>query len=352
MVLHNPNNWHWVNKDVAAWAREHVERQLKSISVEANGASATVDQVLTFDGDVDVSQRKGKVMTLFDVKLVLEYSGTTTDGKDVRGTITVPEVAHDTAEDEYVFEIDAYSDEPAKQPVKDLVRKEMVPQLRKQLVQLAPAIIAEHGKDLQHAANSNPSSGVATPADAGPSGCAKLGEKQPAAAAKSTSGGKGETLVNVTTVTDTEEFRTTAAELFRTFTDPQRIAAFTRSPPKVFEGAKKGGRFEIFGGNVSGDFVELEDPSRIVQRWRLSQWPAGHHSTLQITFDQNDQDGVTVMRVKWDGVPVGQEEVTRRNWGEYYVVRFARRPAPPAPSVLPFFSEPSCRHGSSWARGR
>ena len=125
MVLHNPNNWHWVNKDVAAWAREHVERQLKSISVEANGASATVDQVLTFDGDVDVSQRKGKVMTLFDVKLVLEYSGasfetrgarrgavrltgrlpptgTTTDGKDVRGTITVPEVAHDTAEDEYV----------------------------------------------------------------------------------------------------------------------------------------------------------------------------------------------------------------------------------------------------------
>jgi activator of HSP90 ATPase len=27
------------------------------------------------DGDVDVSQRKGKVITLFDVKLSLEYSG-------------------------------------------------------------------------------------------------------------------------------------------------------------------------------------------------------------------------------------------------------------------------------------
>jgi len=27
------------------------------------------------DGDVDVSQRKGKVITLFDVKLKLEYSG-------------------------------------------------------------------------------------------------------------------------------------------------------------------------------------------------------------------------------------------------------------------------------------
>jgi activator of HSP90 ATPase len=27
------------------------------------------------DGDVDVSQRKGKVITIFDVKLQLEYEG-------------------------------------------------------------------------------------------------------------------------------------------------------------------------------------------------------------------------------------------------------------------------------------
>ena len=27
------------------------------------------------DGDVDVSQRKGKVITIYDIKLVLEYSG-------------------------------------------------------------------------------------------------------------------------------------------------------------------------------------------------------------------------------------------------------------------------------------
>ena len=84
MVLHNPNNWHWVNKDVAAWAREHVEKQLKAISVEADGASAKVDQVLTFDGDVDVSQRKGKVITLFDVKLVLEYNGASSETSRAR----------------------------------------------------------------------------------------------------------------------------------------------------------------------------------------------------------------------------------------------------------------------------
>lgn len=135
-------------------------------------------------------------------------------------------------------------------------------------------------------------------------------------AAAQQSGGK---LVNTTTVTESEEFRTTAAELYQTFTDPQRLAAFTRAPPKVFEGAKVGGRFELFGGNVSGEYLELEEPAKIVQSWRLDQWPAGHYSRLQIEFDQNDVDSVTVMRVTWSGVPVGQEEVTKRNWDEYYV---------------------------------
>ncbi|KFY07804.1 hypothetical protein V492_06802, partial [Pseudogymnoascus sp. VKM F-4246] len=139
-----------------------------------------------------------------------------------------------------------------------------------------------------------------------------------AAAAPTTASNKTSN-VNTTTVTASEEFRTTAAELYATFTDPARIAAFTRAQPRKFEGAKVGGKFEIFGGNVSGAYEALEEPRRIVQSWRLDQWPAGHFSTLELVFDQNDVDGVTVMRVEWKGVPVGQEEVTRRNWNEYYV---------------------------------
>jgi activator of HSP90 ATPase len=125
--------------------------------------------------------------------------------------------------------------------------------------------------------------------------------------------------VNTTTVTNTEEFRAPASEVYKTFTDPQRITAFTRAAPKLWEGAKKGGKFELFGGNVSGEYLELEEPTKIVQSWRLEQWPKDHYSRLEICLDQNDVDNVTVMRVTWTGVPVGQEDVTKRNWGEYYV---------------------------------
>ncbi|KAG9386894.1 hsp90 co-chaperone aha1 [Pyrenophora tritici-repentis] len=102
MVLHNPNNWHWVNKDVSGWTREYLDKELTQISAEQDGVTAKIDKVVSMDGDVDVSQRKGKVITIFDVRLKLEYSGKNKEGEEASGTITVPEVAHDTEEDEYV----------------------------------------------------------------------------------------------------------------------------------------------------------------------------------------------------------------------------------------------------------
>ncbi|KAK4135016.1 hypothetical protein BT67DRAFT_433810 [Trichocladium antarcticum] len=312
MVLHNPNNWHWVNKDVSPWAKQWFEDNLTKLEAKEGDVTAKISKVVSMDGDCDVAQRKGKVITIFDVKLTLEYTGSTAEDDDVSGTITVPEVSHELTEDEFVFDIDVHADSKEKQAVKDLVRSKLLPQLRGEFVKLQPAMIAEHGKDLQHAPGSNPSSGFSTPKYHPPTGAAV--KEAPTSSAQTKTG----RVINTTTVTDNEEFRTTAAELYQTFTDPQRLAAFTRAPPKVFEGAKQGGKFELFDGNVTGEYLELQEPTKIVQSWRLNQWPAGHYSKLQIEFDQNDVDSVTVMRVEWTGVPVGQEEVTKRNWLEYY----------------------------------
>ncbi|KAL6866646.1 activator of Hsp90 ATPase [Trichoderma novae-zelandiae] len=312
MVLHNPNNWHWVNKDASAWTKDWFGETLTKLEAEDGDVKARITKVQSMSGDVDVSQRKGKVITIFDVKLVLEYTGSTADIDEVSGNITIPEIAHDTDEDDYVFEIDIFSESKEKQPVKDLVRSQLVPQLRKEFQKLGDALITEHAKDIQHAPGSNPSSGFSTPRT--------LPQATSKAAAQTTSSHTSSSgIVNTVTVRDDQEFRTTAEELYQTFVDPQRLAAFTRAPPKVFEGAKPGGKFELFDGNVSGEYLELEKPKKIVQSWRLNQWPAGHYSKLNIEFDQNDVDHVTVMRVTWEGVPVGQEDVTRRNWGEYYV---------------------------------
>jgi activator of HSP90 ATPase len=209
-----------------------------------------------------------------------------------------------------------HSPSPPKESVKELVRKSIVPQLRKSLHELRPALIAEHGKDIQHAPGSGPSSGVATPVNRTASSTvaqsfAKLRASTPTTNAISH--------VNTAKVTSSAEFRTTAAELFTTFTDPGRLAAFTRSPPSPFEGAKPGGKFGLFGGGVTGEYVSLKEPTQIVQKWRLTQWPQGHYTNLTLDFDQDDVDAVTNMRVTFDAVPLGEEDSTKEKWGEYYV---------------------------------
>lgn len=79
-----------------------MEENIKGLKAEENGVTAQLDKLISMDGDVDVNQRKGKVITIFDVKLVIEYSGTNKDDEEVSGTITVPEVAHDTEENDSI----------------------------------------------------------------------------------------------------------------------------------------------------------------------------------------------------------------------------------------------------------
>ena len=172
------------------------------------------------------------------------------------------------------------------------------------------------GKHLDTIQNNAPTVEATVPAPAekaAPS--VKVADEAVTAAAPRKTG----TLVNSRTLSDQEEFRTTASELFKTFTEEDRLTAFTRARPKRFDGAKVGAQFELFDGNVAGEYLELQEPTKIVQSWRLKQWPEGHFSTQTIEFIQNDDDGVTVMRVTWTGVPLGQEDVTKGNWGEYYV---------------------------------
>jgi len=225
----------------------------------------------------------------------------------VSGTITIPEVAHDSEEDEYVFEISIYSESQEKESVKDLVRLKIVPKVRKILSQFAGDLIAQHGKDIQHASGSSPSSVVSTPVKSVTPIPAK-----PATPVVSTS----EQIVNTVTLSDTAEFQTTAEELYTTFVDAGRVAAFTRAQPQVFE-PKEGGKFKLFGGNVEGEFLGLEKPDKIVMTWRLSGWPAGHFSKFTLVFDQGYD--TTTLRYTWEGVPIGQEDVAKKNFSEYYV---------------------------------
>lgn len=112
-------NWHWKNKNVTSWAKEWFECELTAISVSGEGSeNVVISSVTEVDGDVELGQRKSKyvpstlgdlilrpngrfdgaflrLITIYDLKVQLKWTGTASDGTEVEGSLTIPEVSHE-----------------------------------------------------------------------------------------------------------------------------------------------------------------------------------------------------------------------------------------------------------------
>ncbi|KAF9203916.1 hypothetical protein BGZ49_005888 [Haplosporangium sp. Z 27] len=308
--MKNVNNWHWVDKNCINWAKTYFETELKDISAEANGSSVKTLAVTSVTGDADVNQRKGKIITIFDVAITLTFEGTTADGTAVTGKIDIPEVAHDTDIDDYVFDVTIDSDSGAKQPIRDLIRKDLAPILRKKLAAFATDLIKTHGKDVQVDSDfSKPSTPVSV----------SSGRSTPAPSVPKTTTTTGS--VNTTILEESIEMQASAHDVYDVLLNQAKVVAWTRSNSSTIE-AKVGSKFSFFGGNVSGEIKELVEDKKIVQSWRLGSWPAGHFST--VTMDISQGSNSTTIKFKQEGVPVGEQEITRQNWSHYYWAEIKR----------------------------
>jgi activator of HSP90 ATPase len=252
------------------------------------------------DGDVDVCQRKGKVISLYDVKVELGFKGKTADEDDISGQITIPEVAYDTEEDEFQFSITVYSDSASKEPVKVLLRKEIIPKLRKLLKAFGKDLIETHGKDIQHPDQ-------AAPLQKPLNGAQPVGVEEKKVVGMQT--------YNTVNVDLKSTFTAPANNLYDAFTKPDMVRAWTRGSGQVTP--EVGAEYSLFGGNITGEIVKLVPNKEIVMTWRLRDWKAEHFARLTLTFAEGH--GETNLHVSIVGVPVGQEEVVENNFEEYYI---------------------------------
>jgi activator of HSP90 ATPase len=221
---------------------------------------------------------------------------------------------HDSTSLLIQFDLDIFSETSSKGKLRPLVRSKLEPQVREALFKFSTDLIATHGKDVYNPSlNSTPAGSVTgTPAISKPSTPAPTNAPKPKA-------------VTTTSLSEDVEFTTTAKELYDVFVQPEKLAAWTRSKPLIEP--KVGGKLVLFQGNVKGEFLALEEGKKIEQTWRLPQWPegriqstgltTGHYCILKMVFDQGMES--TTLRVAWSGVPTGEEDITRRNFREYYV---------------------------------
>jgi activator of HSP90 ATPase len=113
-------NWHWKNKDVTRWGREWFERELTTLTVSNDASeSVSIKTVTNVEGDIELGQRKSKcasdcmnrefkaylnvqkqrLITIYEVRIEMKWEGTASDGTQVQGKVTVPEVSHEITVD-------------------------------------------------------------------------------------------------------------------------------------------------------------------------------------------------------------------------------------------------------------
>lgn len=81
--------------------------------------------------------------------------------------------------------------------------------------------------------------------------------------------------------------------------------------------ATAGGAFSLFGGRISGRFIELVPDERIVQAWRPTEWAAGVFSIVR--FELLAQGSATRLVFDHTGFPKGQAEHLAAGWkGNYW----------------------------------
>ncbi|GEQ70181.1 hypothetical protein JCM33374_g3857 [Metschnikowia sp. JCM 33374] len=323
MVVNNPNNWHWVDKNCIDWSKVYFNNNLIGLSTKTDDdRDVQVRSISSLEGDVEVCQRKGKVISIFDLRIVMNIEGASAKDKEFKGSITVPELAYDTEENDLQFDISIYNEDKDSENMRSTIKKGLLPQIKSVLMQFGKDLIKEHGSDIQHESTQVHSKFTKENQSVSQAKEAKSKEELkkpvPVPSAKPTVSEGSKASVpkyNTSTLHLEPTFNTTAEQLYITLLDSQRVSAWSRSNAQIE--AKEGSEFQLFGGSISGKILELVTNERIRQAWRLDSWRTGHFAELDIQLKQGA--GETTMVVKWSGIPIGEEDRVRGNFQDYYV---------------------------------
>ncbi len=105
-----------------------------------------------------------------------------------------------------------------------------------------------------------------------------------------------------------------SSDVYRALTDSSEFARFTGAPADI--DAVEGGAFLCFGTFISGRNIELVPGRRIVQAWRVFNWPEGVYSIVR--FELSEADGQTRLVMDQSGVPEDAVQHVDPGWGHKY----------------------------------
>lgn len=305
----NVNNWHWTERNASPWSQERMKELFNNVPVANETANLVIKKVEKLDGEASASNRKGKLIFFYEWNLVLNWEGTLKDGSGAEhtGKVTIPNLSEENDVKDLDIQVSIGDPDEEGMILKDIMYRQGREIIRHKIQQYIDGLRIEFSKGmiLPKKDEVKPDS-VKTLT----SGFNKKINMEPIVSPNANVGLK----IDTSTIKINQKFQCKAREFYDAMTRIEMVTAFTRGPVKLE--LFKGGKFEMFGGNITGIFEELVPNSKIVQQWRYKQWPAGHYSL--VTIDINEKDDHTEVKVVQAGIPKSETDVTKENWERYY----------------------------------
>ena len=118
----------------------------------------------------------------------------------------------------------------------------------------------------------------------------------------------------IMTIHQEVEFQASPNTIYDVLVNGGKFSAFSGAPSQIT--AEPGGVVSCFGGMISGRFIELLPDKRIVQAWRVGNWPDGVYSIVKIELEP--QGSGTKLTLDHFGFPEEHREHLDAGWQKMY----------------------------------
>lgn len=118
------------------------------------------------------------------------------------------------------------------------------------------------------------------------------------------------------------DFKASPERLYEVLLDSNQFSEFSALSSSEFSAKSAkidkavGGAFSLFDGHIIGRNIELIPNKRIVQAWRVVDWPAGVYSIVK--FELNSQGSGTHLVFDHTGFPEKWRDHLAAGWQSHY----------------------------------
>ncbi|MEW7009236.1 SRPBCC domain-containing protein [Lentilitoribacter sp. EG35] len=117
------------------------------------------------------------------------------------------------------------------------------------------------------------------------------------------------------TIQQNVDIHATKEQIYETLLNSEKFSAMTGGKTANIE-AKSGGALSLFDGMIEARNIELIQNKRIVQAWRVKDWPEGQYSLIRFELDQNGAN--TTIHFTQTGHPEEAEAHLDAGWHKMY----------------------------------